>query len=200
MTQPPNIGSAPTGKEMAAGNEAHIGWLASRLKFLRKTLSLRQRLVGGMEQGCLSSAAAIIAYIPAQALGIKEEFWGAITAIAVLQSEYKATRSTARDQLMGAGVGGVIALAVLFALGEGLASYGLAVVLSLLACWLLNVGSAARLAGITATIILLVPHTGSPERMFLSRISEVGWGICVAISIVWCVHRVRKALKGGLAA
>src|ERR1700712_3761772 len=114
MTQPPNISSAPTAKEIAEATEARIGSLASRLNFLSKALPFRQRLTGGIEQGCLSAAAAIMAYVPAQALGMNEGFWGAITAIAVLQSEYKATRSTARDQLTGAGVGGVIALGVLF--------------------------------------------------------------------------------------
>src|ERR1700712_4505255 len=90
--------------------ESRIGWLASRLIFLRKALPFRQRLGGGVEQGCLSALAAIIAYVPAQALGMKEGFWGAITAIAVLQSEFKATRTTSLDQLTGAAIGGAVAL------------------------------------------------------------------------------------------
>lgn len=53
--------------------------------------------------------------------------------------------------------------------------------------------SASRLAGVTATIILLVPHAGSPESTFVSRVAEVGWGVCVAVAIVWLAGRLPAA-------
>lgn len=68
-------------------------------------------------------------------------------------------------------------------------------VLSLLACWLLNVPTAARLAGSTATIIMLVPHTGSAARMVLYRVAEVGWGVAVAISVVWVVNWTEQKIS-----
>ena len=53
----------------------------------------------------------------------------------------------------------------------------LALVLSMLACWLLNVSTAARLAGSTVTIIMLVPHMGTGSwRMMIFRVAEVGLG------------------------
>jgi hypothetical protein len=45
--------------------------------------------------------------------------------------------------------------------GQHLPGYVVALVFSMLACWLLNVSTAARLAG--STIVMLVPHTGSPS-------------------------------------
>ena len=55
----------------------------------------------------------------------------------------------------------------------------------------------ARLAGITATIILLVPHPGtSAQHMMLSRISEVSWGVTVAIAIVWLAARLTRRGTG----
>jgi hypothetical protein len=63
--------------------------------------------------------------------------------------------------------------------------YALAVAFAILICWLLDIASAARLAGTTATIILLVPHQGSPQGIMLARVSEVGWGVTVAIATVW---------------
>jgi len=138
----------------------------------------------------MSTVAALAAYLPTQALGLREGFWAAITAIAVVQTEFGATRTTARDQFVGAAIGGVIGVAVVLATGQHIASYGLAAGLSVLCAWLLNVATAARLAGITATIILLVPHPGtSAERMMLSRVVEVGWGVAVAIAVVWLVER-----------
>jgi hypothetical protein len=59
-------------------------------------------------------------------------------------------------------------------------------------CWP-YVGSACRLSGTTATIILLVPHVGSPESMFLARIGEVGWGVCAAVTVVWLAGRLPAA-------
>ena len=67
----------------------------------------------------------------------------------------------------------------------------IAVVASMTVCWLLNVVSAARLAGSTATIICLVPHQRSTEWMMVSRIVEVGWGVAVGVATVWLVNRVK---------
>lgn len=166
------------------GPKAQNGWLY-----------FEQRLRGGAEQGFLSTISALTAYVPVQALGMKEGFWGAITAVAVLQTEFKATKSTARDQFSGAAIGGFVSIVVLFTHGESLTSYALAVFLSLLACWLMNVASAARLAGVTATIILLVPHATSAQSMLISRVSEVAWGISVSVAIVWLEERLKAAVR-----
>jgi hypothetical protein len=79
--------------------------------------------------------------------------------------------------------------------GQHLPAYVVSLVLSVLACWLLNVSTAARLAGSTATIIMLVPHTGSVGWMLLSRVAEVGWGVAVAITIVWVVTWTESKFK-----
>ena len=116
--------------------------------------------------------------------------WGAITAIAVVQTEYKAARTTARDQFVGAAIGGGIGVAVVAATGQHLVSYVVAVVVSVLASWMLNVATAARLSGVTATIIMVVPHAGSPQSEMMARVSEVAWGLSVAIAVVWLTGRL----------
>lgn len=155
---------------------------------------LRNRLMGGLGQGATSAIAALVAYLPNLALGSREGFWGAITAIAVAQTEFKATRTTALDQFTGAAVGGVMGLCSAVTLGQHLWSYALAVVSSMLICWAANVPSASRLSGTTATIILLVPHTGTVQSMVVSRVSEVAWGVCVAVATVWVVERGSGAI------
>jgi uncharacterized membrane protein YgaE (UPF0421/DUF939 family) len=152
-----------------------------------KELPLRSRLAGGTAQGLMSAAAAILAYLPTQPLGLREGFWASITAIAVVQTELSATRTSARDQFTGAAVGGLISALIVVVAGEHLPAYVLGVVLSMIACWALNVSTAARLSGSTATIIMLVPHSGPVGWMMLSRIAEVGWGVAVALAIVWIV-------------
>ena len=69
-------------------------------------------------------------------------------------------------------------------------------VLSMLACWSLNVSTAARLAGSTTTIIMLVPHTGSVGWMMFSRVTEVGWGVAVGLSVVWTVTWIEAKIRG----
>jgi len=152
-----------------------------------RELPLRARLTGGAAQGLMSAAAAIIAYLPTRPLGLKEGFWGSITAIAVVQAELSATRTSARDQFTGAAIGGLVSALIVTFAGQDLPAYVVSLVLSVLACWVLDVSTAARLAGSTATIIMLVPHTGSAGWMMLSRVLEVGWGVAVAITIVWVV-------------
>jgi uncharacterized membrane protein YgaE (UPF0421/DUF939 family) len=180
----------PASEPPSAG---HIKWTA-RLSRFSRYLPPKDRIIGGLAQGLMSVMAALIAYLPTKALGLQEGFWSAITAVAVVQTELSATTSSARDQFAGAAIGGVVSAVVVTVAGEHLASYALAMLLSMLACWVFNVASAARLSGSTATIIVLVPHKGSVEWMMLSRITEVGWGVAVGIMVVWLANRVEKRL------
>ena len=145
-----------------------------------------QRFLMGSRQGAVSVVAAFFAYVPAHLIGLQQAFWSAITAISVAQMEFHATRSIAQKQATGAAIGGAVGLSF----GDQLWVYAAAVMLAVLVCWLLNVGDASQLGGITATIIMLVPHTGSPETLLVSRLSEVGWGVCVGIAIAWAVDKL----------
>lgn len=171
--------------------------LCRDILLLRKQFPLYARVASGAHHGAVSAVAALAAYWPAHAIGLKEGFWSAITAISVVQTEFQATQTTARDQFLGAAVGGVVAVTASSLIGErNLLVYAGAIVLSMLICWALNVASASRLAGSTATIILLVPHTGSAGRMFVARLAEVGWGVCVAVAVVWLAARAPAKYLG----
>lgn len=95
----------------------------------------------------------------------------------------------ARDQFLGAAIGGITGFGAFLALDQSPIAYPLAVVIAMLICWTLNMATASRLAGITATIILLVPRAGMRERMVLSRVAEVGCGVCAAVGTVWVAAR-----------
>jgi uncharacterized membrane protein YgaE (UPF0421/DUF939 family) len=174
-------------------DRARLTDLNDSLWSLRRTLPLLRRLAAGAHHGAISASAALLAFIPAHAIGLSQSFWSAITAISVAQTEFRAAETTARDQFVGAAIGGLAGLCTFSAFGQTLPVYAIAVILAMLVCWALNVASASRLAGITATIILLVPHAGSAERMFVSRLVEVGWGVCVAVATVWVAGRLPAA-------
>lgn len=173
--------------------DERIHRLRSRLTALVKRLSPRERLRDGLMSGLITTVAALVAYLPTQALGLQEGFWAAIAAIFVAQSEFGAARTTARDQIAGAAIGSVISLLTILTVGDRIVNYALAVALSILCAWLLNVATAARLAGVTATILVLTPHHGTVEAMMLSRVFEVGWGICAAIMTVWIATRFSRS-------
>ncbi len=168
----------------------HLARSGQQVKQAFEKLPLPSQSISGLTHGLLSALAALLAYLPTRAIGFEDGFWSAITAITVAQTEYRAMTSTARDQFIGAAVGGAVALACYFSIGQSLWSYALAVILSVLGPSLINVPSARRLAAVTTTIILLVPHTGSVKGMMMSRLSEVGWGIAVAAGVVWGATRL----------
>ena len=167
-----------------------LAQLSTRLDVLRQAVPLLQRMLAGAHYALLSAAAAVLAYLPPQLLGLKQSYWGALTAIAVTQTEITATTTTARDQFVGAAIGGLVGLGAMLLLGDGLWVYAVSVVIAMWFCWTLNVSSAARLSGTTVTMILLVPRTESPGRIVGARLFEVGWGVCVAVMIVWLAARL----------
>lgn len=176
-------------------SDQRVKWTA-RFVRLAHHLPTRAKLIGGLAQGLMSAFAAIVAYLPTKPLGLREGFWGSITAIAVVQNELHDTQNSARDQFAGAAVGGIISALIVTFAGQHLVSYALAVVVSMLVCWAVNISSAARLAGSTATIILLVPHQGTAGWMMMtSRIAEVGWGVTVGVMTVWCVNKIETSMS-----
>jgi len=94
-------------------------WTA-RLALLCNRLPARAKLTGGLAQGLMSATAALIAYLPTKPLGLREGFWGSITAIAVVQSELGATRTSARDQFAGAAIGSLVSALIVTLAGQQL--------------------------------------------------------------------------------
>src|SRR5215469_5573855 len=84
---------------------------------------------------------------------------------------------------------GWVGLVMILLFGTALA-FGLAIVVAVVACAVLKVAKAGRTARITCTIVMLAPPIGSPERVLFARLVEVGWGILVAVALMWIVERL----------
>jgi uncharacterized membrane protein YgaE (UPF0421/DUF939 family) len=170
--------------------------LSSRWTRLHEASPLLRRIAAGARGGIIAAVAAVAAYLPVEFLQLKQGIWAAIAAIAAVQSEFQSTRSTARDQCLGAAVGGVAGLFGFHLPFEHLSMYAATVLTSMVICSALNVTSASRLSAITATIVFLVPHTDqSAWNAVLSRVSMVGWGVGVAVATVWLAARLRLRSK-----
>ncbi len=147
-----------------------------------------------------TAVAAALCWWLALRFGLHDGYWGAISAIIVLQSNFGATISASRDRILGTLIGALFGFA--FSLFGVLPwNYILSVFAAVIACGLLGLRSSSRLAGVTITIVMLVQNTGSRWSLALDRVSEVFLGIVVAVAVTTIVFpdRARLRLRDGLA-
>jgi len=147
-----------------------------------------------------TALAAALCWAIALRFGLHDGYWGAISAIIVLQSNFGATITASRDRILGTLIGAAFGFA--FSLFGTLPwNYIAAVLLAVILCGLLGLRNSSRLAGVTITIIMLVQNTGSHWLLALHRVGEVLLGIIVAILVSTLVFpdRARLRLRDGLA-
>jgi uncharacterized membrane protein YccC len=136
----------------------------------------------------------------ARLFGLHDGYWGAISAIIVLQSNVGATVTASRDRLLGTLIGAAFGFS--FSLFGALPwNYIAAVLAAVIVCGLLGLRSSSRLAGVTITIVMLVQKTGPRWGLALDRVTEVLLGIVVALAVTTLVlpDRARLRLRDGLA-
>jgi len=146
-----------------------------------------------------TALAAALCWWIAMLFGLHDGYWGAISAIIVLQSNFGATISASRDRILGTLIGAVLGFA--FTLVGALPwNFILAVLTAVIVCGVLGLRSSSRLAGVTISIIMLV-NTGSHWTLALHRVLEVFLGIFVAVAISTLVlpDSARLRLRDGLA-
>ena len=157
----------------------------------------RQRL---LIHAAKTALAAALCWWIATRFGLHDGYWGAISAIIVLQSNFGSTISASRDRIFATLIGALFGFS--FTLFGALPwNYILAVLAAVIVCGLLGLRSSSRLAGVTITIVMLVQKTSSHWTVALDRVLEVFLGIVVALAISTLVFpdRARLRLRDGLA-
>lgn len=146
------------------------------------TETLRQRIHIGLIQGFHTAIAAVLAFWLGNRLGLVESYWASISAIVVMQSEYKATMYSSFDRLVGTSIGAVLGWSCARYWNGHIAIYGIAIFFSTFICWALRLGTSGRVCGITVSIITLVVHGGGQVSFIaLHRFMDVSLGIFVAL-------------------
>jgi len=156
----------------------------------------RQRL---LIHAAKTALAAALCWWLARRFGLHDGYWGAISAIIVLQSNFGATITASRDRILGTLIGAVFGFS--FSLFGTLPwNYILAVFAAVAVCGLLGFRSSSRLAGVTITIVMLV-ESHSRKDVALVRVGQVVLGILVALAVTTLVFpdRARLRLREGLA-
>ena len=160
---------------------------------LFKGMTLKDRLLQGGLTAIQATSSACIAYSIGSIVHSEQAVWAAITAIMVTQHSYAETKHLSRDQFIGAMIGGLLGfVGVLLAGSHYLAAYAMTVACTIIICWCLNVGSAARLGGTTATIVMLFPGNGPLWDIPLTRLGEVTLGTVCAMSVCWLISKIER--------
>ncbi len=183
-----NLVAARTRRQAAPQMEAATGRI---LTFERRRLLI---------DAAKTALASALCWWLALRFGLHDGYWGAISAIIVLQSNVGATVSASRDRLLGTLMGALLGFAC-SVFDAPPWNYILAVLLAVVVCGLLGLRNSSRLACVTITIIMLVPLPGPRWSLALDRVGEVLLGIVVALLVSTLVFpdRARIWLRDGLA-
>ena len=129
-----------------------------------------------------TTLAAVAALLLARLLKMPEYYWAPISTIVIIQSTIP-PRTLGWQRFVGTALGAALATyshptAVV---------YGAGILLCGVLAFLLRVGGAYRFAGITLSIILLIPRGRDPWIVGWHRFLEVSLGIAVAlvVTMVW---------------
>ena len=146
-----------------------------------------------------TALAAALCWWVASRFGLHDGYWGAISAIIVLESNFGATITASRDRIIGTVIGAALGFSFSL-LGAVPWTYILAIIAAVVVCGLLGFRSSSRLACVTITIVMLV-QSSSHKEIALTRVGEVMLGIVVAVAVSTLVFpdRARIRLRDGLA-
>jgi uncharacterized membrane protein YgaE (UPF0421/DUF939 family) len=133
-----------------------------------------------------TTIAAVIALSLARMLKMPESYWAPISTIVIIQSTIPPL-TLGWQRFVGTALGAVLGAALATFFSANVAVYGLGILVCGMLAFLLRIGSAYRFAGITLSIVLLIPHSLPPRIVGLHRFLEVSLGIAVAlvVTVVW---------------
>ena len=145
--------------------------------------------------GLKTAAAAGICLGLVRLLGFRQGYWACISTIVVMQSETASTLAASRDRLVGTAVGALLGWGASYWWHGHLLVYAVVVFCCMSALDLIGLKGAGRLAGVAATIVLLVPSAASHAVVARDRFLEVSFGIVVGLAVSQAVWR-KTAAKG----
>lgn len=147
-----------------------------------------------------TALAASLCWWLAMRFGLHDGYWGSISSIIVLQSNFGSTVTASRDRLLGTLIGAAFGFSFSF-FGTLPWNYLAAVLAAVALCGLLGFRSSSRLAGVTISIVMLVQQGSSHWTVALDRVGQVILGILVALAVTTLVFpdRARLRLREGLA-
>lgn len=138
-----------------------------------------------LEDAIRTAVAATASVLIARLIQLPEAYWATIATLVVMQSTLDATLTLSFGRIVAAALGASCGALVAGTFGTNLIAFTVAIFfLGLCAIALRLERTAYRYAGITLTVIVLIPHAGSPGLTALHRFIEVSIGVLVALVVV----------------
>lgn len=129
---------------------------------------------------------ALVSMLLARGLKLPEFYWAPISTIVILLSTVS-PRALAWQRFAGTAVGAVLGALIASFFRPTWMVYAVGIFVCGMLSAILRLHSAYRFAGITITIVLLIPHHASPWIVASHRFIEVSLGIAVAllVTMIW---------------
>jgi len=147
------------------------------------------------KHGVKTAVAAAVCLALVRVFGFPQGYWACVATIVVMQSETTATFKASRDRLVGTAIGALVGWGAATVWHGHLLVYAVAVLICMVAPEAMGLKSPGRLAGVAATIILLVPNTEPHWVTARDRFLEVSFGIVVALVVSQSLWRDSAAVK-----
>jgi uncharacterized membrane protein YgaE (UPF0421/DUF939 family) len=144
---------------------------------------LTSRAIGALKAGL----AAVLCVWLGNLLGLEHSYWAAVSAVVVMGGDNVVTFASCRDRILGTAIGAFLGWITCYLWHGHYLLYGLAVMLCVFACSMLEFEKAGRLAAVTLSIIVLIKIDGGPAQAALARFLEVGFGVVVALAVTMLV-------------
>lgn len=143
-----------------------------------------------------TALAAVTTYALTTFLGLHQGYWAVISVIIVMQANLGGSFQAGLNRLVGTAIGATLGALCLALLGSGVMALGVGVGLTILVCaYFIHLHESFRMAGLTATIILLLGYQADSYLLFaLSRFLEIGLGVAVALAVSVLVWPSRAGL------
>jgi uncharacterized membrane protein YccC len=142
-----------------------------------------------------TALAATICLVLVRWFGLAQGYWACVTAVVVMQSETAAPLVASRDRLVATAVGALVGWGAAEIWHGNVLVYAAAVLLCMVTPELMGLKGAGRMAGVAATIILLVPSTAPHWVVARDRFLEVSFGIVVALAVSHVLWRQTTIVK-----
>jgi uncharacterized membrane protein YccC len=145
-----------------------------------------------------TAVAAVASLLVARVFRLPEAYWAPITTLVITQSSLGAALTVSWGRLVGTALGAVVAALVASWFAPGPLVFGTSIfVLGLLCAVTRSDRSAYRFAGVTLTVVLLIPRPGPTWQIAVHRFAEVAIGIAVALllAVAWPEREATPAGK-----
>jgi uncharacterized membrane protein YgaE (UPF0421/DUF939 family) len=145
-----------------------------------------------------TAVAAVVSLLADRLMKLPQAYWAPITAIVVIQSTLGAALKVSGQRFAGTALGAVTGALLSTYFGNGVIAFTAGVfALGLLSAALHIDRSAYRFAGITVSIVMLIPGGAPPWVIGLHRFTEVSVGILVGLLLtaVWPEGAQQQLLK-----